>query len=172
MNWEAIGAVSELVGTIAVVVSLIYVGLQIRQSTTVARSATRQSVTELMIENGKDLVADPHLADAFIRDLRGEQLEPVDRIRLFGRAYMAMRNWENIHYQYRTGMLTEDEWRGIRLNLEAVFEWQTIRTYWENEKQFYSRPFQKEVEAILEKASESPSVRSHAYALSARNEQQ
>lgn len=33
MNWEAIGAVAEAVGTLAVLVSLIYVAIQIRQST-------------------------------------------------------------------------------------------------------------------------------------------
>lgn len=81
-----------------------------------------------------------------------------------------MRNWENIHFQYRTGMLTEDEWRGFRLNLEAVFEWPTIRTYWENEGRFYSEPVRKEIEAILEKVAESPSARSHAYAVSTERE--
>jgi hypothetical protein len=33
MNWEAISAVAEIVGVIAVVVSLGYVAIQIRQNT-------------------------------------------------------------------------------------------------------------------------------------------
>lgn len=33
MNWDAIGAIAEVVGVIAVVLSLIYVGFQVRQNT-------------------------------------------------------------------------------------------------------------------------------------------
>ena len=33
MNWDAISAIAEVVGVIAVVVSLVYVGLQVRQNT-------------------------------------------------------------------------------------------------------------------------------------------
>ena len=33
MNWEAIGAISQMIGALAVVVSLVYLALQIRQNT-------------------------------------------------------------------------------------------------------------------------------------------
>ncbi len=33
MNWEAVGAITEAIGVIAIFVSLIYVAIQIRQST-------------------------------------------------------------------------------------------------------------------------------------------
>ena len=38
MNWEAIGAISEIIGAVAVVISLIYVATQIRQNTELART--------------------------------------------------------------------------------------------------------------------------------------
>ena len=33
MNWEAVGAISEAIGVIAIFISLIYVAVQIRQNT-------------------------------------------------------------------------------------------------------------------------------------------
>ena len=33
MNWQAVGAVGELIGGIAVVLSLIYIAMQMRQNT-------------------------------------------------------------------------------------------------------------------------------------------
>jgi hypothetical protein len=165
MNWGAVDAISGAIGTLVVVISLIYVGVQIKQNTKVARSATRQAITELMIDSNKDIVADPSLAEAFIRDLRGEELNEVDRLRLLSRAYFAMRNWENIFYQYRTGMLTKDEWLGFRLNLEAIFEWKSTRTFWGNERQFFSEAFQKEIDKIIQESPEHK-VRSHGYAIS------
>src|SRR5262249_2263574 len=46
VNWEAIGAISEAFGAAGVVVSLIYLGVQIRQNTRSVQAATFQSVSE------------------------------------------------------------------------------------------------------------------------------
>ena len=45
MNWEAISAISDIVGAIAVVVSLIYIAVQIRQNTRMMRSGAKQSLS-------------------------------------------------------------------------------------------------------------------------------
>ncbi len=165
MDWDAIAAISEFIGTAAVVVSLIYVGIQIRQSTAVARSTARQSITELMLGSTSNLVEDSALAAAFVKEMKGQKLDDIERIRLLGRAYLAMRNWENIHYQYRIGMLSSDEWQGFRKNLEAVFEWPSTRDYWEHEKQFYSPAFRAEVDQILRSSVNRPDWESHSYIL-------
>ena len=39
LNWDAIGAIGELVGATAVFVSIIYLALQIRQNSTAVRSS-------------------------------------------------------------------------------------------------------------------------------------
>jgi hypothetical protein len=39
MNWEAIGAVGEIVGAVAVILTLIYLAAQIRQNTNSVRAA-------------------------------------------------------------------------------------------------------------------------------------
>jgi hypothetical protein len=46
MNWEAIGAITGLVGIGLVIVSLIYVGIQVGQSNKLARSQSRQSLID------------------------------------------------------------------------------------------------------------------------------
>ena len=47
MNWEAAGAIGELVGAAGVIASLIYVGYQIRQNTIATeRSNARQTASE------------------------------------------------------------------------------------------------------------------------------
>jgi hypothetical protein len=44
MNWEAIGAVAELVGSFAVVITIAYLVIQVRQNTKSAKStSTNQS---------------------------------------------------------------------------------------------------------------------------------
>ena len=43
MNWDAIGAVGEILGAAAVVLSLVYLATQIRQGTSATRTATRDA---------------------------------------------------------------------------------------------------------------------------------
>ena len=40
MNWEAIGAIGEFVGAVAVVVTLIYLAVQVRRGTSTTQAAS------------------------------------------------------------------------------------------------------------------------------------
>ena len=60
MNWEAISALSQMVGSIAVVLSVLYLGIQVHRSTRVARLATQDAaatalrdVTKPFMENAE-----------------------------------------------------------------------------------------------------------------------
>ena len=44
MNWEAIGAVGEILGALLVGVTLIYLAVQLRQNTRATRAATLQEI--------------------------------------------------------------------------------------------------------------------------------
>ena len=155
MNWEAISAIGEIIGALAVVITLIYLARQIKDNTRVARSATRQSIAETTMSIADDMIGDRELAKVFLKDIQNADLDAAERLQIFARAYKGMRNYENIHYQFLTGMLSENEWLGFRSNLKANFEWASMRAYWDNEKQYYSAPFQKEVVGIIEELSES-----------------
>ena len=150
MNWEAIGAIGEIVGAMAVVASLVYLATQIRQSTKVARSATRQAIAETAQRLGQDFLDDSGMAEIFVRHISGEELSPVDEIRLQARCYRDMRHWENIHYQLSEGLMTEEQWHGFRKNLQALLGVKAYRDYWEHESEHYSESFRTEIAAILE----------------------
>jgi hypothetical protein len=47
MNWSALGALGEFIGGIAVVISLVYVGLQIRQNSNSVRAASQIAIKQL-----------------------------------------------------------------------------------------------------------------------------
>ena len=46
MNWEAIGVIAEVVGAVAVVATLTYLAVQIRQNTQVTKASTAQQMTD------------------------------------------------------------------------------------------------------------------------------
>jgi hypothetical protein len=51
MNWEAIGAIGELFGALAVVLTLIYLATQVRQNTLAMRVAAKQEITRQLPAN-------------------------------------------------------------------------------------------------------------------------
>jgi len=46
VNWDAIGAIGEIVGAVAVVATLGYLAVQIRQNTRADRASSRQTVLD------------------------------------------------------------------------------------------------------------------------------
>ena len=64
MNWEAIGAIGEIIGAIAVFLSLIYLALQIRSNTNVEKAAALREVLDGYVDrNNVLLYQSPELTD-------------------------------------------------------------------------------------------------------------
>src|SRR5262249_443106 len=49
MNWEAIAAIAQLFGTIGVIITLVFLAVQVRGNTRVANAQTRQSISEFVL---------------------------------------------------------------------------------------------------------------------------
>ena len=158
MNWEAISAIAEVVGVMAIVVSLIYVSIQIRQNTKVARAATRQAVADATENLGNDLLNNGDIAEILVKHINGAELSAVESLRLQARCYRDMQHWENIYYQFNEGLVSPDQWLGFRKNLIALLEITAYLEYWDHEASHYSDEFRKEMRAIIEE-SESGSGR-------------
>ena len=65
MNWEAVGAISEVIAAIAVVVTLAYLALQIRQSTRTTKAAAVSASHLSLRENRHAILASPELSSLF-----------------------------------------------------------------------------------------------------------
>ena len=96
MNWEAIGAMAEVVGVIAIFVSLVYLAVQIRQSThqaSLALKANELAAFERNIDSGNRvrelLILNPDLLELLSRGyVNYRQLDTPEKVR-FG---LLMRN--------------------------------------------------------------------------------
>ena len=81
MNWDAAGAIGELIGAPAVVITLIYLALQIRHSNELAQATAHEQATDQWCETSSPLL-DRTLAELFIRGCDSYvELDPTDRLR-------------------------------------------------------------------------------------------
>jgi hypothetical protein len=58
MNLEQFANVAEIVGMIMVIVSLIYLNIQVRQNTTMLRSTATQGATDQLVGMYNSLISD------------------------------------------------------------------------------------------------------------------
>ncbi len=110
MNWEAIGAAGEWAGALAVVVTLIYFALQVRQYATGLRSATfHTTMQEFNQINVAQL--DPALADLWDRGMNDPaSLDSTERYQFVWITRVYVNIWENMYQQYLQGACTESYW--------------------------------------------------------------
>ncbi len=79
MGIMELGAIGELVSGIAVVASLIFVGLQVRQNTATTRAASHHAITDSFNEGNWLLARDPTLSELYLRGHEGrDQLNAVE----------------------------------------------------------------------------------------------
>ena len=65
MNWEAFGAIAEAGGAIAVIVTLVYLSIQIRQSNKLIRSNLAEAHMNAANEISRILATEPDVANLF-----------------------------------------------------------------------------------------------------------
>ena len=78
MSWSQI---AELVGTVTVVLSLVYVGLQVRQNTAAIQTSTSMAAYEQNQEQSLLIMESADFASIFHRASLGEPLSSADSIR-------------------------------------------------------------------------------------------
>src|SRR5947199_3238691 len=113
MNWEAINAISQLVSSIAVVFSVLYLGLQVHRSTRVARLATQDAAATALRDVTKPLMENAELERIWrvgLEDLG--TLSTEDRARFFHATYQFLKAFETIHFHYVYGLMDRQLWEG------------------------------------------------------------
>lgn len=115
MNWEALAAVSQLIGSIAVVFSLLYLALQVHRSTRVAKIAAQDSAATALRDVTKPFMENAELARIWQVGLENlSALSAEDQARFFHAAYQFLKAFETIHFHYAYGLLDLELWEGWR----------------------------------------------------------
>jgi len=115
MNLQDLGAIGDLVGGVAVVVSLVYVGYQIRQNSTQIEhnsrqleAATYQQAANAFMQWQALLAQDAELADLWRRAFAGELRGSVERTRFHSVVGILFTAYENNFFQVQFGAMRRD----------------------------------------------------------------
>ncbi|MGB4246646.1 MAG: hypothetical protein WBJ75_02910 [Pseudohongiellaceae bacterium] len=142
-NWMNFSA------SVAVIMGIIFLGLEIRQNTEMMRSQTRDAISEKQMMFSEWVATEIDLAVAIAKVNAGEPLDPGERMM---HAYFlagVWREWENSHYQFQQGLFDRDEFEPRMERWRSTMRVKAVRDSWVATRMNYSPSFRAEVDAIV-----------------------
>ena len=135
MNWEAISAITELIGLVGIVVSLAYLSIQIRSSNRVASAQARQSMSEFVMSIST--FRSEH-ADRYAKLESEVELSEGDLLFQFWGHMQMMSFGEAYFHQFKLGLMPEMHWQGFSSWIEGYVDSNGFSEFWEHERGSFS----------------------------------
>ncbi len=104
-------AIAEIIGTAAVVVSLVFLVFSIRQNTNAIQAANEDFLYDLNDRWYSDQVNNPEIYENWDKMLAGEALSPAASGQLRDQILRGFNVWENFYVKYRMEMISESQYR-------------------------------------------------------------
>jgi len=147
INWEAIAAISEVIGVIFVVASLIFVGFQIRQSAQATKVATVENITSDLRAFNFQVGASSEFAEILYQGwFHPGTLETTDLFRHNNITTGVMQIFLNMFYQRKKGTFDGELFMPYQNYLRTIAAIPGVRNYWSERAGWYPHDFRQFME--------------------------
>ena len=157
MNWDAIGAIGENIGAIAVVASVIYLATQIKRQTTESKLAATRDLSAKRVDAMKAVLNDEAVAEIYLRAIRDyESLKGVDRMRASSMFHIWARNSEQEFIHMGTGHADDPYLESVdHVMSNGMVVARGFRQWWQTTGQGFNKDFQDHVNELIAATEES-----------------
>ena len=144
-------AVVDLVSVVAIVASLIFVGMEVQQGTAATRSATVLQIKDAWVQTNLAIATNPKLARALAaaRTQAWDEIPPEDRPAVSAFYRTLFHNWSNAYYQFQNGTLEEFQWIPHLREAEIALALPPIRRVWLDWSDRYDDPFRELLNGLI-----------------------
>jgi len=120
MKIKKAAAIAEIVSAIAVIVTLLYVGYEIRQNTAAVKSTAYQSIHDAEDLFWLSISTDANLSTVWDVGMSGglEALQPVQRRQYVLAVRRLIYLYQNVNYQWRKGVVDDELWNAWLASLD------------------------------------------------------
>jgi hypothetical protein len=137
----------QVIGIFALVASLLFVGLQMKQTHEIAlagqyqaRAETTMNMYMTMQESGVDMMQ--------TQLVPMEELAPAERITKTNIAVWGWTKYENHHFQHQAGYLNEETWAGLKFRIQDLYNDCAVRPIFDGNKRYMRASFVEYVESL------------------------
>lgn len=133
----------EVVSALGVIASLVFVGLQVRQSAEATRAATVLQLKQDWAQLNLTQMENPQIIDALIsvRELGFDNADPRSQLVVAAWWRTMMHNWSNAYFQYRIGTLDDEQWEALLRDMEGESRDNIVWDVWDPWNHIYDEPF-------------------------------
>ncbi len=138
LTLEDLGNIGEIVGSVGVVASLLYLAMQVHQNTKAERTRAVYSYMQSYGDAIRSVTTSTETSRIF--RVGGEDpsaLDDDERHLYFYQVGQFMTNWEGLFSLYENGTLGEPRWGAVRADMSSVLTTRGGRSYWTEARQSF-----------------------------------
>ena len=156
MPLDQIANIAEISAAALIIVSLIYVGIQIRQNTRAVRGSTLQMNTDFWGTLCLRL-AEPEMAQAYAAGMAGQpDIRPAHYSQFFFICRAMFLGFENQYYQFRQGILDREIYLAYERSMQTqLLLFPGFRVWWQQSHAVFSPAFVARVDSMIERTPEA-----------------
>jgi hypothetical protein len=157
MTLDQIANIAEISAAALVIVSLIYVAIQIKQNTKAAQLSTTQAFIDTHCKVIMHIAVDKEFRDIYWRGLKGLSNLHGSETAAFAAFFThTFRAWESYYIQSQAGALDDRLWGGFKAQLCDVFGYPGVREIWSARHHQLSEEFREFVDNKIAGAESKP----------------
>jgi hypothetical protein len=145
MNIQTLGSLGEFIGSLAVLVTLVYLAVQTRQTVINARQRSYSDILtrrqELMF-----MLMDRDVIELWAKGCNRERLDAIDAQRFTSMGVCWLSHVQDTYIQYQAGLVEEEVWAAERALMTVAFNQPGFQDWWAHSKQYVSTEFAEVME--------------------------
>jgi hypothetical protein len=147
-----LGSLGEFISGLAVVVTLIYLALQIRHNTRAVRSSLHQDMVGSTARIAQSVSDSPDVGRIVLKaDEDYDNLTKEEFIRFEAYAERVFGNFESVFYSYRNSMIEQDLWESWEASYLADISRNAMRRFWHEDRPMHLRDYMDFIDQFYRK---------------------
>ena len=157
MTLEETYFLAGIVSSVAVIASLIFVGVQLRHATNQQRIDSASGYYDFFRDHMK-ILSEAGLVDLFLRGLDHppDAFDPDERTRLNVFYTMLTRGYQVLHYQAEKKVFEKDFWLHTRNHFQDHLASKYYQGFWQARKHHFPPDFQRLVDTLIAAGPTAP----------------
>ena len=150
MNWDAVGAVGEIVGALAVFITLVYLARQIQQNTRAVNSAALDSTINTISIARQSIYENDDVARVYLKGTASpDELDDLERLKFRLLIHNMLLSQSNIFSQTKLSELPVSEWQAQSTVIQRVVGSPGGAWFWGEFAHEFDAEFRAEVDRIV-----------------------
>ncbi len=150
MTLEEFNYIAEIIASIAVIATLLYVGMQIKQNTRSTRLETIRDISSGFNSFYDTMASNRELTDIWHRGAFNYQgLDETEKLRFTFAVVRVFRLEQEQFLQWREGALDDDHWQSLSAQYTDAVQLPGWQEVWSRRKHHYTKGFQDYVGKLI-----------------------